>query len=41
MMMAPISLFPRGLSRRNSFSNTGMTNARVLPEPVTACRVEC
>jgi hypothetical protein len=37
MMIAPISRFPSGLSRLNSFSNTGMTKARVLPDPVTAC----
>lgn len=39
-MMAPISRFPSGLSRRTSFSSTGTTNARVLPEPVTACSKE-
>ena len=34
---APISRLPRGLSRRASRSMTGMTNASVLPDPVTAC----
>ena len=36
-MIAPISRLPSGLSRRRIFSNTGITNERVLPDPVTAC----
>lgn len=38
MMIAPISRLPRGLSRLRSFSSTGITNARVFPDPVTAWR---
>lgn len=37
-MMAPISRLPSTFSRRRIFSSTGITNASVLPDPVTACR---
>ena len=36
-MIAPGSVCRSGGSRRNKISTTGMTNASVLPEPVTAC----
>lgn len=36
MIKAPISFFRSLSSLRTSFSNIGMTNARVFPEPVTA-----
>lgn len=38
-MIAPIWCFLMGSSSRNSFSTTGMRNARVFPLPVTAYRV--
>jgi hypothetical protein len=35
-MSAPMSFFRSLISLRMSFSNTGMTKARVFPDPVTA-----
>jgi hypothetical protein len=37
MINAPISFFLNGLSLLISFSNIGIVNANVFPEPVTAC----
>lgn len=36
MIKAPNSFRDKGLSLRMIFSNTGITKANVLPEPVTA-----
>lgn len=36
IMSAPNSLLARGSDLRDSFSRIGMTNASVLPDPVTA-----